>query len=293
MKTYLNTAPDPLTAANVVHYKVWTSQPYSIAHSRTLDALGHLLEQRQKTNHANLLVHEKMRAFIRFLNGREDAILYSLCENCSDEQEAFQLVDDIESIKQRRVLGPEVYWSLARLQGRSANLSKANAYTSQGLKIYPKFLPLIELQASLHSALGHKQEALDDVERLKQAGRGSNTLAKLRHNTNSLLAQLSSFMNEDEQAAKEVLEPALKEEQQRLVFAKNLHDRADALLAVAELEIAGKNYTGALNHIDESIKLNGTNPKAYELSSWCLEGLKRPVEAVEARRTALTLFQKR
>lgn len=288
----LEKSHDPARDGQLIQSTILSYRPWTILHSMALEEVEHVLESFSRSKHLSETEQRKIDAFIPKLNASQDNLLAFLCTNCTSEGEAFSLVTITGGIKRQRHLSEGLYDALTQLQIRSANLSEALAWVSDGLKIYPNSVKLLELRANLHATLGRKQQVQMDVEQVQRRGQASFTEEIVRENSRNIVAQFSSILNDDEQAARQALEPALKRQREKLLAATTLRERAADLLALAELEIVGKNYVEALKQTQESIKLDGNNARAYELSSWALQGLNKYPEASEARRMALKLFSK-
>jgi Flp pilus assembly protein TadD len=289
----LEKSRDPVKEAQLISSSILSYKPYSISHDRALVEIIDVLESFNGSKRSIETNGRSIESIIRELNKSRDRVLTDACSNCSKEEEAFQLVADIGEIKRKRPLSESLYAALAKLQIQSSNLSQALACVSDGVKVYPQSLVLLNLRANLFAALGRKEQARVDLEQIQRQGRADLMPYALHADGRSVLSQFSSVMNDDEQAARQVLQPALKNQQQKLASASTPRGRAVALLELAELEIVEKNYGEALRESEESIKLVGGSARAYEVSSWALQGLKRYSEAREARRKALALFCKR
>jgi Flp pilus assembly protein TadD len=287
---YLEHSPDPVRDSQAIQANILSYRPYTMAHNMAMQETERLLEQASKSKRFGEAEQKKIDAAILKLNSGYDEVLAGLCDTCTREGDAFKLVTIIGDIKSKRPFSERLYCSLAQLQIRSANLSEAIACVSDGLKVYPNSVKLLEQRANLLSAMGRRQEARLGVKQVQRRGELSFTEESTRLQGRNMVAQFASVMNDDEQAAREVLEPALKKQREKLLVASNPKERSLLLLELAELEIVGKNYAEALKQAQESIKLDGSNPRAYELSSWALEGLEKPTEAGQARRMARTLF---
>lgn len=286
-RIYMERSRDPDKDSMSILNSLRASLPVTVAHSQCLSEIVRLLLRRRVLNEAE---HVKISRLVRALTLEQDTLLTGLCNNCSGEKQAFQLLSEIASLERRRPLSQPLYYALARLLIRSANLTQAYSCVAHGLKYYPKSISLLELRASLNTALGRKQEAQGDVEKIKREGRDYYTTHLAAKQSNSLVTQLSAFINDDAQAVHEVLQRALNDQREKLLSSKDAQTKSRSLLGLAQLEIADKKYLDALEHIEEAVKLTGKSALSCEVSSWALEGLGRHKEASEARSQAVLLY---
>lgn len=289
-RIFLEKSSDPINDSLKILGTMKTYSVTTVANSQCLSEVARILLQRHLANSSE---QAKITKIVRTLGLEQDQILTGLCDNCAREKQAFQLLNEIASIQQRRPLSKGLYYAFARMQIRSANITQAFVCVREGLKHYPKSISLLELCASLNTALGRKQEAQGDVEKIQHEGRDSYTTHIATKQSNSLVTQLSAFINDDAEAVHEVVQRAMTAQRERLLSAKDVQTRSDSLLQLAELEIAEKRYSDALKHIDESVKLTGKSAMSCEVSSWALEGLGRRKEASEARSQAVILYHQR
>lgn len=284
---YLEKSHDPVIDSLKLLGTLKTYTPTTVAHSQCLSEIALILLGRHPAKDSE---QAKITKLVRTLGAEQDEILTGLCNCCEREKQAFQLLSEIASIQQKRRLSEGLYYAFSRLQIRSANLTQAFVCVREGLKYYPKSIGLLELRASLNTALGRKQAAKGDVEKIQHEGRDFYTTHIAAKQSNSLVTQLSAFINDDSQAVEEVLQRAINDQREKLLSSKDARTKSRSLLGLAELEIANKKYNDALKHIDESVKLTGKSALSCEESSWALEGLGRHKEASEARAQAVNLY---
>jgi tetratricopeptide (TPR) repeat protein len=271
----------------IPHFK-----PYTVAHAVVLDQVIEAIEQLEKTARTKGGDLDTLETLKKAALENIGVVVSIVTTGSKQERDHTDLEGQVESAERVRRLPECLFTALAGWYARSNNYPEAFATVSRGLKVYPKSLKLLETKATLETALGHNSAALQDVRRVQKAGSTSFTVDSAKAGSRKLMLQYPSFASSYGAAGNEALNSALKEQQDKLASLTNPHERAAVLLKLGQIDIAAKNYSRALQYLDEAIKLGGNRSLAYELSSWAYEGLEKHEQAREARRMAVILYKK-
>jgi tetratricopeptide (TPR) repeat protein len=282
-RSCLHLPGSPMTKSDIFCTRMNSMRPTTVAQILALDELIHYADQLTSSDPDRIAVIGQRAKYTE----AEESLILDITHSSPQESGLPDL--DEQAVGGQRVhrLPESLYAGLGNWFAKSSNYSRAFAWVSCGLKAYPKSVKLLETKATLEEALGRKKEAVMDVKAVQRAGSNSFTEDSAKARSRTLMRELPSFVNSYGRAGNEALSRAMKIQKEKILSLKDPHARAEAYLALAQLNIVAKHYSEVIENINEVLKIDRNITTAYEVQSWAYQATGDLERARQARRMAV------